>query len=118
MENPAEGTTMIEHVTNTQAMIDTGSLGSETVLHAALRNGQKEILGKFSPEQQQVIQYRLAVIRPIASFIGKDFKMPVELNEPGQGWHWDFKENKTRVDPLDLVETMKEWLSAVLGLLL
>src|SRR3990170_4542449 len=83
----------------------------------ALRNGnrQTEILGQFSPEQQQDIRYRQQVLSSLAYFIGKDFRIPVELNEPGQGWHWDFAENKIRIDPQDLVEKPLDYLRFVIS---
>lgn len=83
----------------------------------ALRNGnrQTEILGQFSPEQQQDIRYRQQVLSSLAYFIGKDFRIPVELNEPGEGWHWDFAENKIRIDPQDLVEKPLDYLRFVIS---
>ncbi len=41
--------------------------------------------------------------------------MPVELNEPGAGWHWDFKENIIRIDPNDLLEKSIDYLRFVIS---
>ena len=64
----------------------------ERVYHA-LNRGKKEesILAEFTPEQQAEIKEKQRVLSSLAYFIGKDFKMPIELNEPGAGWHWDQK---------------------------
>ena len=48
---------------------------------------------EFTLEQQAEIARKLQILSSLAFFIGKDFKIPVELNEPGQGWHWDFEKN-------------------------
>lgn len=64
---------------------------------------QTEILRQYSPEQQKTIRYRHQLLSPLASFIGKDFKIPVDLNVPGGGWYWNFKENRIAIDPEDLL---------------
>ena len=69
----------------------------------------------FTPEQQREIEYKQKVLSSLAYFIGKDFKMPVELNEPGAGWHWDFKENVVRIDPKDLLEKPMDYLRFVIS---
>lgn len=74
---------------------------------------QGEILGSFNPQEQREIRYKRRILSSLASFIGKDFKIPVELNRPGDGWHWDFKENKIRIDPKDLLEKPIEYLRFV-----
>lgn len=68
------------------------------------RPNQTEILQKFSPEEQKIIHYRHQILTPLASFIGKDFKIPVDLNVPGGGWYWNFKENRIAIDPVDLLQ--------------
>ena len=55
------------------------------------------------------------VLLVIARYISKDFDIPVELNEPGKGWHWDFAKNKIRVDPLDLLEKPIAFLRFVIA---
>jgi hypothetical protein len=65
----------------------------------------QEILAKFTPEQQEEIRYKQRVLSSLAYFIGKDFAIPVELNQPGAGWHWDFKDNIIRIDPQTLLES-------------
>lgn len=81
----------------------------------ALRPDQGEILGQFSPKDQQTIRYRQQVLSSLAYFIGKDFRIPVELNEPGAGWYWDFGKNEIRIDPADLVEKPMDYLRFVIS---
>lgn len=69
-----------------------------------------EILARFSKKEQKEIRYKQRVLSSLAYFIGKDFEIPVELNEPGGGWHWDFKDNKIRIDPKDLLEKSLDYL--------
>lgn len=69
----------------------------------------------FTPEQQKEIEAKRQILAGIAYFIGKDFNIPVELNEPGAGWHWDFEKNKIKVDPKDLAEKPMDYLRFVIG---
>ena len=69
---------------------------------------------KFNAEQLAEIESKRQVLSSLAYFIGKDFNIPVELNEPGAGWHWNFKENKIRVDPKDLLEKPMDYLRFVI----
>ncbi len=75
----------------------------------------KSILSTFTPEQQDEIKYKQQILSSLAYFIGKDFKIPVELNEPGAGWHWDFEANKIRIDPKDLLEKDMDYLRFVIS---
>ena len=68
------------------------------------RPNQKEILSQFSPAEQQTINYRRHILDSLASFVGKDFKIPVDLNSPGEGWYWDFQANRIGIDPQNLLE--------------
>ena len=77
------------------------------------RDRQAEILGGFSPQQQQEIRYKQKILTSLATFIGKDFGIPVKLNEPGEGWHWNFQENEIKVDPKDLLEKPLDYLRFV-----
>jgi cobalamin biosynthesis protein CobT/predicted SprT family Zn-dependent metalloprotease len=88
---------------------------SQTTLHALRKDNQSEILGHFSPDQQQEIQHRQQILSSLAYFIGKDFQIPVELNQPGAGWHWDFGQNKIRIDPQDLLEKDMDYLRFVIS---
>ena len=81
-----------------------------TILQALRKDNQTEILSHFTTQEQTTIHQRQQVLSSLAYFIGKDFQIPVELNEPGAGWHWDFKENKIRVDPKDLLEKPMDYL--------
>lgn len=74
------------------------------------KNRQLGILAQFTPEQQTGILYRQRILSSLAYFIGKDFRIPVELNEPGNGWHWDFGSNAIRIDPQDLVDKPMDYL--------
>lgn len=94
---------------------DTMERESPTVLHALRKDSQTEILGHFSVEQQQEILHRQQILSSLAYFIGKDFQIPVELNQPGAGWHWDFGQNKIRIDPQDLVEKPMDYLRFVIS---
>ncbi len=88
---------------------------SQTTLHALRKDNQTEILGHFSPDQQQEIQHRQQILSSLAYFIGKDFQIPVELNQPGAGWHWDFGQNKIRIDPQDLLQKDMDYLRFVIS---
>src|SRR3989344_3821686 len=68
------------------------------------RDRQIEILKGFSPQERKEIVYKQKILTSLASFIGKDFSIPVDLNEPGEGWHWDFHANRIRIDPVDLLK--------------
>jgi len=82
----------------------TALVSTDTLLHFATKNSPAEILGQFSPQDQKTIKYRQQILSPLASFIGKDFKIPVDLNTPGGGWYWNFKENRIAIDPVDLLQ--------------
>lgn len=77
------------------------------------RDRQAEILGGFSPQQQQEIRYKQKILTSLATFIGKDFGIPVKLNEPGEGWDWNFQVNEIKVDPKDLLEKPLDYLRFV-----
>ncbi len=79
------------------------------------REKEEEILSAFTPEQQAEIKQKQQILASLAYFIGKDFNIPVELNDPGAGWHWDFKENVIRVDPKDLLEKPMDYLRFVIS---
>lgn len=75
----------------------------------------KDILSGFSKKEQKEIKYKQRVLSSLAYFIGKDFEIPVELNKPGAGWHWDFKANRIRIDPKDLLEKPLDYLRFVIS---
>lgn len=85
----------------------------DTRLHMIRRS--EEILSSFTPEQQQEIRYKQQILSSLGYFIGRDFRIPIELNEPGAGWHWNFKDNEIRVDPKDLVEKPMDYLRFVIS---
>ena len=76
---------------------------------------QGKILESFTPEQQAQIVEKLKILSVIPKIIGRDFNMPVELNQPKGGWHWDFKANIVRVDPVDLLEKPIDYLRFVMA---
>ena len=94
---------------------DTMERDTPSTLQALRKDNQTEILGHFSAEQQQEIIHRQQILSSLAYFIGKDFQIPVELNQPGAGWHWDFGQNKIRIDPQDLVEKPMDYLRFVIS---
>jgi hypothetical protein len=76
---------------------------------------QMVVLEQFTSEQQAVIIERLKILSVIPKIIGRDFDMPVELNTPNGGWHWNFKENVVKVDPVDLLEKPIDYLRFVMA---
>ena len=76
---------------------------------------QSEILEQFTSEQQQEIKEKQRILSSLAYYIGKDFKIPVELNQSGAGWHWDFEHNIIRIDPKDLLEKPMDYLRFVIS---
>lgn len=87
----------------------------ETVYHVLDRRKEKDPLAEFTLEQQAEIKQKQQILSSLAYFIGKDFRIPVELNEPGAGWHWDFQENVIRIDPKDLLEKPMDYLRFVIS---
>lgn len=78
-------------------------------------NEDEQILAGFNETQQRDLRYKQRVLSSIAYFIGKDFEIPVLLNRPGAGWHWNFKDNHIKVDPKDLLEkplSYSRWVTA------
>lgn len=85
------------------------------ILEAKIPDKDREILDVFSAEEQQKIKETQKMLSGIAYFIGKDFKIPVELNNPGEGWHWDFEANKIKIDPKDLLEKPMDYLRCIIA---
>jgi predicted SprT family Zn-dependent metalloprotease len=85
------------------------------VYRAMDRKKEKDVLSEFTPEQQAEIKQKQQTLSSLAYFIGKDFRIPVELNQPGAGWHWDFQENVIRIDPKDLLEKPMDYLRFVIS---
>lgn len=93
--------------------MNSGALPAER--YESLDNSKNESNAAFTPEQLAEIETKRRILSSLAYFIGKDFQMPVELNQPGAGWHWDFKENVVRIDPKDLLEKPMEYLRFVIS---
>ncbi|RMG39697.1 MAG: VWA domain-containing protein [Candidatus Dadabacteria bacterium] len=74
---------------------------------------QKEILDLFSEEDRATINERLEIISALAKLVSHDYEIPIELNMPGQGWHWDFAENLIKADPLDILNKPLDFLRFV-----
>lgn len=78
------------------------------VLKSTMERGgafnEEEILREYTPEEQEIIRDKQAILSSLAYFIGKDLVMPVQLNKKGGGWHWDFKNNVIRIDPQTLLD--------------
>lgn len=87
----------------------------EMVYRSLDRRKEKDLLAEFTPEQQAEIKHKQQILSSLAHFIGKDFRMPVDLNEPGAGWHWDFQDNVIRIDPKDLLEKPIDYLRFVIS---
>ena len=87
----------------------------EMIYRALERKKEKEVLAGFTPEQQAEIEQKQQILSSLAYFIGKDFRIPVELNDPGAGWQWDFGSNVIRVDPKDLLERPMDYLRFVIS---
>lgn len=79
------------------------------------RNTDEEKLQGFTPDEKKIISYRKRVLSSLVYFIGKDFQMPLELNDAGAGWHWDFENNVVRADPKDLLEKPENFSRFVMG---
>ncbi|MEK7655487.1 MAG: VWA domain-containing protein [Patescibacteria group bacterium] len=88
---------------------------AEVVYRALDRKKEKDVLAKFTPEQQVELLHKQQILSSLAYFIGKDFRIPVELNEAGAGWHWDFQKNVIRIDPKDLLEKPMDYLRFVIS---
>jgi len=91
------------------------ALKQEDRILKVLGKKEKDVLAKFTPEQQAEIKQKQQILSSLAYFIGKDFRIPVELNQPGAGWHWDFQENVIRIDPKDLLEKPMDYLRFVIS---
>ncbi|MEY4440918.1 MAG: hypothetical protein RLY49_544 [Candidatus Parcubacteria bacterium] len=74
----------------------------------------EEVLKMYSVAEQKEILKKQEILSVLAYFIGRDFQMPVLLNTPGSGWHWNFKENHVKVDPKDLLEKPMDYLRFVI----
>ena len=87
----------------------------EQIYKALKPEREKQILAEFTPEQQEEIKQKQQTLSSLAYFIGKDFRIPIELNESGGGWYWDFKNNIIRIDPKDLLEKPMDYLRFVIS---
>jgi len=74
-----------------------------------------DFLANYTEEQFQEMEKKRQILSSLAFFIGKDFKIPVEYNEPGKGWHWDFAKNIIRIDPEDLLHKSDDYIRFVIS---
>ncbi|MFA6969461.1 MAG: VWA domain-containing protein [Candidatus Paceibacterota bacterium] len=77
--------------------------------------GQAEILAGFSEKERAEILHKQKVLSSLGYFVGKDFNMPILLNKPGEGWHWNFKDNHIKIDPKDLLDKPIDYLRFVIS---
>lgn len=98
-----------------QSILDPDSSDSPENYRALDDEKTKAEPTSFTPEQQSEIEHKRRILSSLAYFIGKDFRIPVELNQPGAGWHWDFKANIIRVDPKDLLDKPIDYLRFVIS---
>ena len=80
-----------------------------------LNREDAEILAGYTKEQQTEISEKLKTLSALAYFIGKDFSIPVHLNKPDEGWHWNFEENFIKIDPTHLLERPMDELRFVMS---
>lgn len=104
-----------KQIPNNDKMPENGFGRTEQIYQALNPNREKQILAKFTTEQQEEIKQKQQTLSSLAYFIGKDFRIPVELNEPGGGWYWNFKDNEIRIDPQDLLEKPMDYLRFVIS---
>jgi hypothetical protein len=83
---------------------------------------EREILDLFSPEEQKEILSKRQVLSSIAYFIGKDFRMPIELGLPTpeceSGWMQGKKADGSdflQINARDLIEKPMEYLRFVIA---
>jgi cobaltochelatase CobT len=88
---------------------------SETGFQRLTETKRPDFLSEYTEEQFQEMENKRQILSSLAFFIGKDFKIPVEYNQPGQGWHWDFAKNIIRIDPKDLLEKPMDYLRFVIS---
>lgn len=87
----------------------------EPSYQALVEKDEKKILEQFSEAEQKEITTKQKILSSLAYFIGKDFEIPVELNEPGKGWYWNFRNNEIKIDPKDLLEKPMDYLRFVIS---
>lgn len=71
---------------------------------------EAEILSGYTMQQQTEIMQKRRLLSSLAYFIGKDFQIPVELNNPNCGWQWDITNNVIRIDPETLLNKPIDYL--------
>lgn len=76
---------------------------------------QEEILAGYSAGDKILIEELQELLAALAHFVSKDFGVKIELNIPGQGWHWDFGSNIIRIDPNDLLTKPLPFLRFVIA---
>lgn len=76
---------------------------------------QEEILEQYTGQEQSLILERLDTLSTLVYLLGQDFSVVVELNPPGEGWHYDATQKIVKVDPSDLVAKTEDFLRFVMG---
>ncbi len=74
-----------------------------------------DILANYPPEDQKILKDRLRSLDTVGRFIGKDYQMPIELGEAGDGWYWDMRDNEIVADAKDVLEKDLELNRFIIG---
>jgi|GEM_PF-1112370 len=72
-----------------------------------------ESLKTFTLDERQEILAKREILSSLAHFIGKDFRLPVYLGEPGSGWYWNPEENSVTIDSRDVLRNPLSFLRFV-----
>ncbi len=93
---------------------------SEQEYQSLDKNREMDILAGFAPEQQAAIRHKQRILASLAFFIGKDFKIPIELGLPTpdcpSGWRRGIKADGTKflqMNAHDLLEKPMDYLRFV-----
>jgi len=76
---------------------------------------ESQILAQYTPDQKKELGEKRGVLSSLAYFIGKDFTIPVDFNQPKTGWHWDATNNVIRIDPEDVLHKPMDYLRFVIA---
>lgn len=92
----------------------------ERVYRALYDKKEKTVLEKFTPEQQAEIRQKQQILSSLAYFIGKDFRIPIEIGLPTpdcpSGWRQGKKADGTdflQMNAYDLLEKPMDFLRFV-----
>ena len=90
------------------------------LFQALNKKAENDPIADFTPEQQVEIKRRQQILSSLAYFIGKDFRIPIELGLPTpdcpSGWRQGKKADGTdflQMNPHDLLNKPMDWLRFV-----